>query len=81
MAGSVLDFKLNVNLKSAIFQYGGQRAKFEINLTLKSAPSYNMAGSALTVNYVDAVPLAPVGFTHHAVERLLVKCSSAQSHL
>ena len=35
MAGSALAFELNLALKYAIFQYGGQRAKFEFNLTLK----------------------------------------------
>jgi len=33
MAGSSLDFKLNLNIKSAILHYSGQRAKFEVNLS------------------------------------------------
>ena len=35
MAGSALAFKLNLALKLAIYHYGGQRAKFEVNLTSK----------------------------------------------
>jgi len=42
MAGSALDYKLNLNIKSALFLYCGQRANFELNLSPRHSITFGV---------------------------------------